>query len=84
MTRKAAAAGPVPGASLRGGLEKPLHEAVKEKPGLPSRLRDVGNSEAMGHPLKTAANRGGTSPKERSVLQSTKLKGVGDLKSTLT
>ena len=58
-----------------------MHKTVKEKPGSPWRLQDVGDVRAMGYLQRKG---GGTNPRERSVLQSTKLTGVGDLKSVLT
>ena len=38
----------------------------------------------MGYLLKKVANRDWASPRERTVLQSAKIKRIGDLKSTLT
>lgn len=38
----------------------------------------------MGYLPKKAATRSGNSPRERNILHSTKLKGFGDVKSTLT
>ena len=64
--------------SLQEGSESPLHEAVKVKPGLCWRPQDVRDAKKK---LQTEC---GTSPRERSVLQSTKLEGVGDMKSPLT
>ena len=70
--------------SLNEGLGRPLHEAVKVKPGdflgLPWRTQDVGVRYL---PRKAATGRG-TSRRERCVLESTKLKAVGDLKSIFT
>lgn len=42
------------------------------------------DARVMGYLPRKAANRDGTNPRKRSVLQPTKLKGIGDLKSTLT
>ena len=70
--------------SLNRGLERPLWEAGKIRPGLPWRSQDGGDARAVGSLPRRAADRSGTSPRERSVLQSTKLKGVGDLRSILT
>ena len=69
------------GVSQPGGLERPLYETVKVKPGLPWRLQDVGDARVMGGELLTGS---GTSPRERSVLYPTKMSRVGDLKSALT
>lgn len=63
---------------------RPLYEVVTLTPGLPWRTQDVGDTRAMVYLSRKAANREWNSPKERSVLQSTKLTGVGDLKSVLT
>ena len=69
---------------LQGGLEVPLCEAVKVKPRLPWRPHDVGDARAVGHLQRELLTGSGASPGERSVLASTKLKGVGDLKNILT
>ena len=66
----------VSGMTLNGGLERTLCEAVKLKSGLSWRLKDVGDDRAMGYLQRRAANRDGTSPRERAMLQSTKLKAV--------
>jgi hypothetical protein len=71
------------GVSLHGGPEWPLCETVKVRPGLPWQPQEVRDARVIGYLLRRAAN-SGTSPRERSVLQSTKLKGVGDLRSALT
>ena len=42
--RKADEARHVSGVSLNGGLERPLHEAMKLKPRLPWRTQDVGDA----------------------------------------
>ena len=70
--------------SLNGDLERPLHKAVKLKPGWPWRPQDIGDARPMGYLLRKTANREWNQHKRRGVLQSTKLKGVGDLKSILT
>ena len=66
-----------------GGPGKILNEAVMIKPGLPWRPQDLGNARVVGHLPRRAADCG-TSPTKRSMLQSTKLKGVRDLKPILT
>ena len=72
------------GVSLHRGQERPLHESVKVKPGLPWRPQDVRDARALGYLLKKAANTGPNHPKKNSVLHSASMKGVGDLKSVLT
>ena len=57
---------------------------MKVKPGLPWRPQDVGDARTVGYLLRKTANREWTSLRERSVLQSTKMKEVGDLKIILT
>lgn len=57
-------------------FSRPLHKAVKVKPGLPGRPQDA---RALGIPTEENTN----SPRERCVLPSVKLKGVGDLESAL-
>ena len=58
---------------------------MKVNPGLPWRLQDVGDARVMGYLSRKAANWEWNQPVgERSVLQSTGLKGVGDLQGTLT
>lgn len=74
----------MPEVSLHGGLERPLHEAVKLKPGLPQKSQDVGDARAMGYRPRRAANRVWNQAKRAASLQSTELKGIGDLKSPLT
>lgn len=69
------------GVSLHGGLERPLCKAMKVKPGLPWRPQNVGDDRAVGYFQRRDPNRG-ISPWERGVLQPTKLKGAGGLKST--
>ena len=70
------------GVALSGGLERPLYEAV--------RVNCLGNSKMLEMSESRDTCQGelltgsGTNPRERSVLQSTKLKGVGDLKSVST
>ena len=44
------------GVSLHGDQERPLHEAVKVKPGLPWRPQDIGDARAVGNLSKKAAN----------------------------
>ena len=43
--------------SLQGGLERPLCEAVKEKPGFPWRSQEVRDARTVEYLLKRAANR---------------------------
>ena len=57
-----------------------LHGTVK---GEPWRPQDIGDGRVVGYLPRSANNRVGQA-QERGVLQSTKLKGVGDLKSALT
>lgn len=40
-----------------GGLEKPLCQAVKVKPGLPWRPQNVGDARAVGYLPRRTANR---------------------------
>lgn len=70
------------GVSLKGGPERSLDEAVKVKPGLLWRPQDVKSCQSRGIPAEESSDGCGTSPKEREVcvLQSTKLKDVGDPK----
>ena len=72
------------GMSLCGGPERPLCKAVKVKPGLPWRPQDVRDARTMGTCQGELLSESGTSPGERSMLQSAKLKRVGDLKMVLT
>ena len=51
------------GVSLNGGLEVPLCEAVRLKPGLPWGPQDVGDARAVGSLLRRAANREWNQPK---------------------
>ena len=60
---------------------RPLSDAVKVKPGLPWSPQDVRDFRIVGHLSRRAANREWNQPtRERSVLQSTKLKVDEDLK----
>ena len=81
--RKAAESRCIPRVYLGGGLERPVCEVVKMKPGWPWRPQDVGNARAMGYLPRKVANREWNEP-QRSMLHSTKMKGVGDLKRVLT
>ena len=65
------------GITPHGGPNCSLHEAVKGKPGLPWRPQGVGDAMPRKAHIRTTAG-------ESGVLQSAKLKGVGDLKSILT
>jgi hypothetical protein len=49
--------------TLHGGLQRPLHEVVKVKLGLPWRHQDVGNSRAMGSLPRRVVNREWNQPK---------------------
>ena len=71
------------GLSWHEGPEKTFCEAVKVKSFVDdSRMLEMPKSrDTCQEELHTAC---GTSPRSRSVLQSEKLKGVGDLKITLT
>ena len=60
-----------------------MHEAVNVNSGLPWRPQNVGDARAMGYLHGELQTGCGTSPSEKSMWQSTKLKGVGDMKSTL-
>ena len=60
-----------------------MDEAVKLEPELPWRPQNVGNVRVMEYLAKKTALTE-TSPRGRSVLQSTKLKGGRDLKNVLT
>ena len=53
------------GISLNGGLERPLCEAVKLKPGLPWRPQNVGDARAIGYLSRRAANREWNQPKRK-------------------
>ena len=70
--------------SLNGDAEKPSSEAVKLKPGAPLKHRDVGDAKVVDSCQKEMLTGSGTSPRERNMMQSTKLKGVGDLKNILS
>ena len=61
---------------------KPLCESVKVKTELPCIPQSVGDSRFLGYQPKKAANRNGTNPSEKRILQS-KLKRVRDLKRVL-
>lgn len=78
--RRAAEARCVPDVCQHGGPERPLREAVKANPGTPMMMEMPESWDTCWGELLTGS---GTSPRERSVLLSTKLKGVGALKSTL-
>lgn len=59
-------------------LEKPLHKTMRLKLESHWRTQDVRNSRVVGYLMRRAPNR------ERSVLEPTKMNGVGDLKSVFT
>lgn len=69
----------VAGQSQHAGPARPLHEGVKVKPG---RMLEMPKSQDTCQ-VELLSNCG-TSPREISVLQSTKLKGIRDLRSALT
>lgn len=69
------------GVSLHGGPERPLDEAVKVNLGLLWRPQDVIDARVVGHLSRKAAIREWNQSKRETLLQSTKLKGVGDQKS---
>ena len=48
--------------------------------GLPKRSQDVREARVLGYLSSKLLRESGTSPRERHVLQSAKLNGVGDLK----
>lgn len=68
---------------LHGGPEAPSCEAVKVKPGLCWRPQAVGSARVIGYLPRRAEDMAWDQPK-REVLQSMKLKGLGNLKSPLT
>ena len=49
MTKESLRGKCVAGLSLHGGLERPLCEVVKVKPGLSWRPQDVGDARDVGH-----------------------------------
>ena len=55
------------GVSMHRGLERPLHGSVKVKPGLPWRLKDVGDAIVLGYLLKKP-NTGFNRPKEKKYI----------------
>ena len=61
-----------------------MYETVEVKHVLPWRPQEVGNGRIMGYLLRKPTDWCRTSPRERRVLQLTKLKGAGDLRSALT
>jgi len=69
---------------LHGNPERPLCEAIKVKPGFYWRPQAVGYDRVIGNLPKRAADKVWNQPKRKNMLQSTKLKGIGDLKSVLT
>lgn len=83
MLRKDVEARCVTGEYLHVGPERPLYEAEKMKCGLHWRPHGVGDARALCYLPKRTANCG-SSPRERSVLQTSKLEGVGNLKRPLT
>ena len=57
---------------------------MKLKPALPWKSQDVGHASARDTCSEKLLMENGTRPRQRSVLQPTKLNGVRDLKSILT
>ena len=53
------------GVSPHGGLEKPLCQAVKVKPGLPWRPQNVGDARAMGYLPRKAPNKAWNQPRRK-------------------
>lgn len=52
-------------ASLNGGLERPLCEAVKLKPGLPWRTQDIRDARVMGYLRGELLTQNSTSPRRK-------------------
>lgn len=69
---------------LHGSLDRPWPEPVNTMSALPWRSQDVGDSRVLVELPCRLLTESRTSPRERSRLQATRLKEVGDLKSTLT
>lgn len=65
-----------------GGLERPLCEAVKVKPGLPWGPQVDGTARAMEYLQGKLQGGCGINPGERGVFQSTNLNQGGGLKTT--
>jgi hypothetical protein len=78
--RKVTEARCVAGVSLRGGPERPLCEAVKVSRDCCEQTQNIEDVRAVGHLPGKAAKWEWDQPKR----ESTKLKGVGGLKSVLT
>lgn len=74
----------VSGVFLHGSLERTLCDTVKAKPIFLWRLQAIKDVRAIDYLSKNMLTGNKTSPRERSVLQPTKLKWVGDLKRALT
>ena len=62
------------GVSLHGGIERPLCEAVRVKPGLPWGPEDVGDVRFVGYLPKRAANREWSQPKRKKCVVVNKAK----------
>ena len=71
---------PFEGAQIKCGSQTFLQNDIKLK--LPWRPQDIRDARAVGYLLRKAANREWKQPK-RFVLQSTRIKEVGDLMSAL-
>lgn len=54
------------GMSMHGNPESSLHEAVKVKPGLCRRSKDVGDARVVGYLLRKSANRESKWPKRKT------------------
>jgi len=75
MVRKATEARYKSGKSLHGGPEKPLHGAVKVKPGLCWRPQDVRDARAVGYLPRRAAHRKWNQPKRKMYCSQKSWKG---------
>lgn len=81
--RKATEARCISEMSLHRGLDRPLPGTMKVIDGLSWKLKDVGGGRVMGYLPRKAADQVWISPRERTILQSAKVKGLGNLKSYL-
>ena len=62
-------------------MERSFCEDVKLEHGLPWKTQDGRDIRVMEYPPRRAVNRKWNHPKERTMLKSTKLQGVGNLKN---
>lgn len=74
----------MPEVSLHRGRERPLHKALKMKPGFHGRLWDVGDVRVLEYLSKGAADQVWSLPKREKCVTVNKMKVVGHLKSALT